>query len=34
MDFLAFASFALLIIAWLFAPSRKIEVITEERAAA
>ncbi len=34
MDFLAFASFAVLIVTWLFAPSRKIETVTEERAAA
>lgn len=34
MEFLAFASFAALIVAWLFAPSRKITAITEERAAA
>ena len=36
MDFLAFASFAVLVIAWLFAPSRAVatESASEERAAA
>jgi hypothetical protein len=36
MDFLAFASFAVLVIAWLFAPTKAIvvESHSEERAAA
>lgn len=36
MDFLAVASFAVLVVAWLFAPSRAVAVedASEERAAA
>jgi hypothetical protein len=36
MDFLAFASFAVLVVAWIFAPSKgiAIESASEERAAA
>lgn len=34
MEFLAFASFAALIVAWLFAPSKGIEAASEERVAA
>jgi hypothetical protein len=34
MDFLAFASFAALILAWLFAPSKTAELASEERVAA
>ncbi len=34
MEFLAFASFAALIVAWLFAPSKAVTTVGEERAAA